>query len=147
VPEQASGRAIDRRTDVFAAGIVLWECPAGARLFYGANEADTFSRLMTQSIPPLSEFSQNTPSALDGVVVEALAHDPGARYVSSAEFAPERERVAEEYDLIATFEAVSEAVEEAAGDIREERRMRARDANSSGINLKPFSPDVSLAPN
>lgn len=146
-PEQASGRAIDRRTDVFAAGIVLWECLAGARLFYGANEADTLSRLMTQSIPPLSEFSQNTPSALDAVVAKALARDPDARFGSSAEFAAELERVAEEYDLIATFEEVSEAVEEAAGDILEERRMRARDANSSGINLKPFIPDVSLAPN
>ncbi|MCB9587225.1 MAG: serine/threonine protein kinase [Polyangiaceae bacterium] len=143
-PEQASGRAIDRRTDVFAAGIVLWECLAGARLFYGANEADTLSRLMTQNIPPLSEFSQNTPSALDAVVGKALARDPDERFSSAADFAAELERVAEEYDLIGTFEEVSEAVEEAAGDILEERRMRARDANSSGINLKPFIPDISL---
>ncbi len=143
-PEQASGRAIDRRTDVFAAGIVLWECLAGARLFYGANEADTLSRLMTQDIPPLSEFSQNTPTALDTVVAKALARDPEERFNSAAEFAAELERVAEEYDLIATFEEVSDAVEEAAGDVLEERRMRARDANSSGINLKPFVPDVVL---
>lgn len=143
-PEQASGRAIDRRTDVFAAGIVLWECLAGARLFYGANEADTLSRLMTQHIPPLSEFSQNTPSALDAVVGKALARDPDERFASAADFAAELERVADEYDLVATFEEVSEAVEEAAGDVLEERRMRARDANSSGINLKPFVPPVSL---
>ncbi|MGE0322776.1 MAG: serine/threonine-protein kinase [Polyangiaceae bacterium] len=143
-PEQASGRAIDRRTDVFAAGIVLWECLAGARLFYGANEADTLSRLMTQNIPPLSEFSQNTPSALDAVVGKALARDPDERFASAADFAAELERVAEEYDLIGTFEEVSEAVEEAAGDILEERRMRARDANSSGINLKPFIGDIAL---
>lgn len=144
-PEQASGQAIDRRTDLFAAGIVLWESLAGARLFYGSNEADTLSRLMTQEIPPLSQFSMNTPTALDKVVGRALDRDPDRRFSSAQDFANALEEAAAEYDLVGTYEEVAEAVEAAAGEMLQERRMRARDANASGINLKPMTPEMARA--
>jgi len=79
-PEQAQGRPLDGRSDLFSAGAVLYEMLAGRRPFAADSELGSITALMTQDPPPL----RNVPAVVDGIVRRALAKDPAARYPTAA---------------------------------------------------------------
>src|SRR5882724_11233120 len=75
-PEQASGALVDRRSDIFALGILLWEALAGRRLFLGATDTETIARILRCAVPPLDDVAA-VPPVLAAIATRALAHDPG----------------------------------------------------------------------
>jgi eukaryotic-like serine/threonine-protein kinase len=79
-PEQMRGEAVDRRSDVFAAAIVLWEVLTGVPLFTGENELDTMRRITSAPIPDPSTLNPAVPLALDPVLRRALQRDTGLRF-------------------------------------------------------------------
>ena len=83
-PEQAEGRAVDHRSDVFALGVVFWEMLAGRRLFKGATDIETLGRVRAAMVDAPSIVNPRVPPAFDRVVMKALARRPEDRY-SSAE--------------------------------------------------------------
>lgn len=85
-PEQISGRVLDRRTDVWAAGVVLWEMATRRRLFVAAGSPDYLDRILKQPIPLPSRFA-DTPPELDRVIGKALERDRDRRFGSAREFA------------------------------------------------------------
>jgi serine/threonine-protein kinase len=86
-PEQLSGRGVTRRTDVFAAGIVLWELLTGERLFAREDDAVTVTRVLMERVRPPSEVRAGAPAALDPVVLRALERDPTKRFLSAHDMA------------------------------------------------------------
>jgi len=84
-PEAALGEAVDRRTDVFAAGIVLWEMLAGRRLFQGNADWDTLQLVRKAEIPSLRALNPSVPVELEEVIRRALARDPNERFQSAEE--------------------------------------------------------------
>jgi len=96
-PEQISGETMDRRADVFAAGIVLWEMLVGERLFQapGMTDARAIQRILRQPIPAPSSLNSAVPSKLDHVVARALERDPDRRFTSARELAFEIEAAVE----------------------------------------------------
>ncbi|MCC6998042.1 MAG: serine/threonine protein kinase [Deltaproteobacteria bacterium] len=87
-PEQSSGQAIDARTDLYAAGVVLVEMLTGRRLFPGSGLA--LIRAHCEDAPPrLADLAPEQPfsAALEQVVARALAKQPAARFASAAEMA------------------------------------------------------------
>jgi serine/threonine-protein kinase len=94
-PEQLLSEPLDARTDVFAAGVVLWEALTGRRLFKGLNPVQALMRLGDQSIPPPSAYNRDVTPKLDAVLARALASNPQARLQSAEEFA-EQLRIATE---------------------------------------------------
>lgn len=85
-PEQAEGTAVDRRTDIFALGIVLWECLTGERLFGGTgDEMETLLRVREAKIWPPSSVRPDIEPDIDAVVMRMLAKTPEARFQSCAE--------------------------------------------------------------
>ena len=96
-PEQISGETMDRRADVFAAGIVLWEMLVGERLFQapGMSDARALQRILRQPIPAPSSINSAVPSKLDLVVARALERDPERRFASARELAFEIEAAVE----------------------------------------------------
>jgi eukaryotic-like serine/threonine-protein kinase len=86
-PEQLQSQAVDARTDIFAAGIVLWEALTGKRLFYTSDSRETASRLLTSTISPPSSIVPGLPSEVDRVVLKALVRDPEQRFQSAHDFA------------------------------------------------------------
>jgi serine/threonine-protein kinase len=83
-PEQARGEVLDRRADVFAAGIVLWELLAGKRLFSGESAA-MLHRLLYLPIPRLKEVHPEIDARLDEIVARALEKERDARYQTASD--------------------------------------------------------------
>jgi serine/threonine-protein kinase len=86
-PEQLQNQAVDARTDIFAAGVVLWEALTGKRLFFAPDPRETVNLLLNAPIAAPSSLVPSLPSALDGVVLKALARDREQRFESAHAFA------------------------------------------------------------
>ena len=84
-PEMAAGGAVDRRSDVFALGIVLHELLTAARLFAGASELAVLEKVRRAEVRPPSEVNPAVPRGLDAVVLRALARDPAERFAWASE--------------------------------------------------------------
>ena len=84
-PEQASGGAVDRRTDLFSLGVVLHELLTGTRPFRSDNFAVALHSVLHDDPPPVSRLRYGAPPALDTVVGRCLAKDPARRYGSAEE--------------------------------------------------------------
>jgi serine/threonine protein kinase len=91
-PEQATAGDIDRRSDLFSMGIVLWEVLTGRALFHGETDAVTIARLLAQPIPSIRKFSPDVSPALDEACARALARDPQKRFPTAAAMAEAIER-------------------------------------------------------
>jgi serine/threonine protein kinase len=79
-PEQIRGEGIDRRADVFTAGILLWEMLTGQKLLDGNNPPVTFARLLNQAMPSVRSIVPQIDARLDAIVMRALERNPAARY-------------------------------------------------------------------
>ena len=84
-PEQCRGTPLDRRSDVFALGVVLHELVSMKRLFKAATDQQTMERVIFGQIPPLCSPTPGVPAALERIASKALARDPGERFQSAAE--------------------------------------------------------------
>jgi serine/threonine-protein kinase len=85
-PEQAKAQPVDRRADIFAAGVVLWETLTAGRLFRGDTELDTIRRIVEEPVRPPSSIAPSVPPALDAVTLKALSRDREQRFQTAAEF-------------------------------------------------------------
>ena len=144
-PEQAAGEeSLDRRADVFAAGIVVWEEIAAKRLFKAENEAATLSRVMSEPVPPLTEIVPGLSQELSKVVMRALERSPDKRFGTCAQFADALEAAATGRDRIATPRELAAYVTEVLGDEVSAQReaVRAWIARSepSHVSVAPGSP-------
>jgi len=86
-PEQLSGTRLDRRTDVFALGVGLWEACTGRRLYKGASEGETVNNVLLDRRPPLASVLADYPPRLEAIIDRALAADPDDRYPDAASLA------------------------------------------------------------
>ena len=82
-PEQVKGVALDARSDLFAAGVILYECLTGERPFSGNNDREILNQVIRFYPPPPSKLNPNVPPELDRIVLKALAKKPSARYQSA----------------------------------------------------------------
>ena len=103
-PEQIDGRGtVDRRTDVWALGVVLWELATGRRLFAGADNRAVARDVLTQRIQPLSAFLADVPEKLVEVVERCLTRSPSSRPETALEVAQALEEVAGGSEGLETF--------------------------------------------
>ncbi|HET9887920.1 MAG TPA: protein kinase, partial [bacterium] len=88
-PEQAQGREVDSRSDLFSLGIVLYELIAGQSPFRRENEAATLNAIVTATPQPLARYRNDVPDELQRVVMRCLAKSPEERYQTSADLLAE----------------------------------------------------------
>jgi hypothetical protein len=79
-PEQVRGLPIDRRSDIFSVGIVLYELLTGERLFMGESDFSTLEKVRNVEILPPSSYNKKIPEELERIALKALAKDPEDRY-------------------------------------------------------------------
>ncbi|HVK69747.1 MAG TPA: protein kinase [Polyangium sp.] len=84
-PEQVRCRPLDRRADVFVAGIVLWEMLAGRKMWDKAPDMEVLHKLATGEMEPIELVRPDVPQALAKICAKALAYDPVDRYATAAE--------------------------------------------------------------
>jgi serine/threonine protein kinase/Tol biopolymer transport system component len=89
-PEQASGRSVDARSDIFSFGVVLYELLAGRRPFAGSSELEELKSIIHAPAPPLPV---SVPAALRAVVDKAIKKDPAERYQSMREMVVDLRRL------------------------------------------------------
>ena len=84
-PEQAYAQKVDRRTDLWSVGVVLWEMLAGTRLFRADNEAATLRATLRAEIPPVSTLRTEVHPDLDQILARALQRPRNFRYRNASE--------------------------------------------------------------
>jgi len=121
-PEQLTGESeVDRRTDVYAASIVLWEMLTGRRLFDHDYQSAIIERTAgSAKVAPPSTFVKDLPPELDAVVLRGLSRHPHQRYATAREMAIQLEMVMP----MATPSKVGEWVEEVAAESLARRAQR-----------------------
>jgi serine/threonine protein kinase len=93
-PEQCLGHDVDRRSDVFCLGIVLYELVTVRRLFKGANDFLTMASITHGVIPRPSEIRPEVPAELEAIILKALAQKPEDRFQTAGEMRAALERFA-----------------------------------------------------
>ena len=84
-PEQCRGEALDRRSDLFSLGTVLYELTTLRRLFKRSNELQVMKAITEEPIPRPTGEQEDYPACLEEICVRALARDPAQRYASAAQ--------------------------------------------------------------
>jgi serine/threonine-protein kinase len=111
-PEQLLSEPIDRRCDIYAAGVVLWEDLAGMRLFSADSEGAVVKRILAGADKTPRAVDESLPQAIDEVCMTALRTDADQRFSSAAAFAEALELAAEQAGVtIATARAVGSYLE------------------------------------
>lgn len=82
-PEQLIGGGVDRRSDIFALGSVLYEATTGERPFQGEHDPQVMTAIVMGSFVPPSEIVRGYPQGLEAILMRALATEPGARYATA----------------------------------------------------------------
>lgn len=84
-PEQSQGKAVDQRVDLYALGLILYECLTGRRAFSGATPVEVALRQLKERPVPPRKFLPATPPHLETIVLRCLEKEPARRYASAAE--------------------------------------------------------------
>ena len=84
-PEQIRGEPLDRRSDIFAMGVVLYEASTGRRLFHRISHARTIDAICKEPVVPPSRIGTSYPPELEKIVMKALSKKPDDRYATAAE--------------------------------------------------------------
>ena len=115
-PEQCSGKKLDRRSDVFSLGIVLYELATCRRLFKASNEYLTMAAIVACQIPPPSSRRADLPASLEELILRALAREPATRYQTAHELIEALEAVSVELGLRSTPSALAAYVKQLFGE-------------------------------
>jgi serine/threonine protein kinase len=132
--EQLYGKPVDRRSDIYAASVVLWETLTLVRLFQGENDPEVFGKVLQGASVPPSHVVPTVDKAFDAVVMRGLAADPTQRYGTAREMARDLERCVG----VATASDVTEWLEQHAADLLRgtAKRMSAIESGSGIVPPK-----------
>src|SRR5262249_48203553 len=106
-PEQLTQAPIDRRSDIFSFGVLLYVLTTGLHPFRGETDTKTIENTALREAVPLRNIVKDTPAEFEAVVLKALAKDVKDRYATAAEIQRALEQVATSLGLTATEEDVA----------------------------------------
>jgi eukaryotic-like serine/threonine-protein kinase len=117
-PEQAEGRSVDARSDVFSFGAVLYELVTGRQAFQGNTTISTLSAILRDEPTPVTEVRQETPAELARVIRRCLRKEPARRFQTMADLKVALEELKEESDAGVLTRSVTLAPPREPGSLR-----------------------------
>jgi len=138
-PEQALGKGVDRRSDVFSLGIVLFELTTSRRLFRGEHDVETLRLVISGAVPRPTLIDAKYPPELERIVLRALERDVTKRYQTAAEFEQDLRAYLKSERLIVPQSGIAAILKRVLGDRIEQRRKAVR------ASLKALSSGALLA--
>jgi len=149
-PEQAAGDPLDRRSDIFSLGIVLWELIAGRRAFRGGSKEETLRLVREVQLPDLDLASIGAPLSLGPLLSRALAADPDARFASASEVQTALSEILYRMGAQAGSAALGQVMQRIfpPGDVGQENKLRVNLASRRHEDLTALSvvPALGLTP-
>jgi serine/threonine-protein kinase len=137
-PEQARGHRVDRRCDVWAAGVVVWELVTGRKLYDHEDDVATLLSVVTEEPPRLAQVLQGVPASLDEAVAYALTSDVTRRCPSAETLRCMLESAWDECGGMATPAELGAFVRQTVGHKLAERRtlaLRGRSGSSPDLTV------------
>jgi serine/threonine protein kinase len=101
-PEQAQGRAVDQRSDIFAFGCILYEVVTGQKPFAGDSIIDSLHKIIYMPAAPVTDFNQNCPYEIQRIIRRCMAKDPEDRYQRVKDIAIDLRDFLEETKAVST---------------------------------------------
>lgn len=127
-PEQALGKSVDRRSDIFSLGIVLFELTTSRRLFRGEHDIDTLKLVVGGPIPKPTSIDPKYPPGLERVVLKALERNVDARYQTAQELSEDLRAYLKAERTVVAPSALSGLMKRVLGERIEQRRKALRAA-------------------
>lgn len=122
-PEQFIGSDVDRRADIYAVGVMLWEAATGQRLWKGCSEDDVVRTVLEGRVPSPRDANPDVHPDVDRIVRKALAFDRNARYPTCLDLQADLEAFMVAAALQASTKDVGAFVSDLFADMRSERRQ------------------------
>ena len=123
-PEQVRGLPLDRRSDIFALGTMLYECLTGERLFQGETDFSTLEKVRNVDIQNPRSINPNIPEVVERVILKALAKDVDDRYQWCSEMLADLQQFLMTQDVVFTAKTLSGWLKEVfTGEIEKERQL------------------------
>lgn len=146
-PEQAHAHRLDRRSDVFSLGVVLFELTTGERLFRGENPAHTLRLVQQCSVPRPRDLYDKYPPELEDIVLRALERNPERRYQSADELRLALERYLVEARIMVPRVGVAGLIMRVVGERIQAQRASIHEALGNADQAPPSSqvPDTPIS--
>src|SRR3569623_1708429 len=114
-PEQCRGHAFDRRADLWAVGVILYELAPHQRLFWADNDVASLHRVLSGQIPRPRKLVPALPSGLEDIIMTAVAQDPAGRFATARELADALETYAAIQGHVVSARWLARTVDEVVG--------------------------------
>ena len=134
-PEQALGKKIDARSDIFSLGIVLWESLTGRELFIGNSPLQIFNAIREAPILPPSRVSNGLSPVVDELVLKALRRAPTMRFQTAGEMGQAIRDLLASVNLKITQTTISEELATIYGDMIVRKALSLRQAMSGDVDI------------
>ena len=146
-PEQVRSAPVDRRSDIYSLGIILFELTTGRRLYRGMSELEIIQQVADTPVPPPSSILAGYPAELETIVLRALSRDPATRYQTALELQRELEAFARRHGAQSSALALSEWVAPllAIAEQQVEARLQRRQAATPSPAPRVIVPARSMA--
>jgi serine/threonine protein kinase len=134
-PEQCTGKPVDRRSDVFALGIVLYELATVRRLFKGGNEFFTMTAVVQGDIPKPTTHRKDIPFTLEQIIMKALSRKPSDRYQTADEMRIALDQFAAKAGLRTSTSALADYMKKLFGEKPEPWMVETKPAVEAPVDF------------